>query len=302
MFLVKKTFYVNLREGLYPTGVLWFIGVYFSIFTVADTMYQNRLENMESRFSYLVNYAGFGYYRIFFNEFDKLKNSEIPLKPELGKVWGTVKSLAGEKVLFSQDEDLMKNLNQEFSFTIKDVDLDNMVIKNINLRNSTFDGTNLHETMLFDCNLRNVKFIDTGHSHGGFIRCNLDTALFHGSGAFKGRLDSCYMYGVVFEDVTGFFSCSFKNSYCRKAKFEFYDIGEADFSGSDLTEADLSVCRYCPPIKTINGLLKAKSLAGAKFSDGWMKVFRTKYPEIIEKINEPVGEVISSDEFFNLLK
>lgn len=291
-FIANK-FRFQKNESKYPNGMVWAFGIYFTVYTLSLTLYQNRIDKIENRISFLVNYAGSNNFRIFFKEYESIRQAKVPLQPVLWKPLTTIRSLTGKRIDYSENENLLEGLLEEVKLKTTNSDLRSMNFNNLYLVSSNFEGSVLQLSGFENSNLSLSRFGSTNISSTSFRGSVLTGGIFHHANCANASFDSTYVRGVEFNGAN-LTMASFKNAYCRYSVFL-----NARLQGVKFQDADLSLVDF----RGANGLSAeqlriAKSLAGARFDDDLLLRIKRFHPELKKRIDSIPEETMTTSVFF----
>ncbi len=274
---VFSKFTYNTKKKVYPNGVIWVLGIYFSIFTFSITVYQNRLDRIDLKISYFTRLVETNNkdLDLILNNYVEIKNSLMPYPPRFLYPHLTFLSFIGKTVKYSDIYELQENLVLAVNpFTI----------------NNCFD-----KQSIFFADFSDLKFTNSSFYNVTFFDCIGEFADFSDAIIRQNKYDHCFLQFASFQS-SSVWSTTFKNSYCRDVDFFDCDLKGVNFESSDLTNADFRGARNLKP----EYLANAKTLAGTTFDEVFLEELKHEHHKIFDMIMETPAVEITAKEFLGL--
>jgi hypothetical protein len=216
------------KDGGFPTGFVWLVGIYFAIFAVTSQRYENKVDQQEYKFNIFTTQLSAGV------PFDNKRllsilNTEIPKKADFLEPWNVISSFCFP-LISDGFYTTFRDPNGNFYDTVAKVNGE--IIRQWSPK--------LENLYLFDVNLKEADLREA-HLKGAYLPwANLkgaDLSLAHLEGA----------------DLS---SANLKGADLIAARLEGADLSRADLNGADLLWANLEGATGL----TAEALIRAKSL------------------------------------------
>lgn len=202
-FVFRK--FIPTKKGILPTGIIWFIGIYFAVYAFTAQRYENQLDKVESRYNIFTTQIAAG--AKFSNErLMKILNKKIPIKPYIFNPPSIFQSFDdyhfNEPFFHSYDYSSAPEFRAEIIKQWKN-----------KLEGADFNAANLEGADFGGANLKRVNFKNANLVGANFSRANLEGTDFRHA-SLEGT--------------------DFRRARLKWANFRKANLGRADFRESNL--------------------------------------------------------------------
>lgn len=207
-FIFRK--FVPTKKNILPTGLIWFIGIYFATYAFTAQRYESQLDKVELRYNIFTTQVAAG--TKFSNKrLMKILNKKIPIKPYVFRPLSIIQSFADyyfhEPFFHSYDYSSAQEFRAEIINQWKN-----------KLEGADFFAANLERTDFGGVNLKRVNFKDANLKGANFSRANLEGTDFRGAN----------LEGADF----------------RRARLKWADFSRASLGGADFRESNLEGAHF----------------------------------------------------------
>jgi uncharacterized protein YjbI with pentapeptide repeats len=254
------------------TFLLWIIGIYVAIFTLASNKYEYKKNIIDNKICILVNnITSSPNNKDAFARLARIQKIRMPIEPNFFKPYKTVRTLIGPNVL---NDEIVKAVKEIFEYN-KDI-LNNAYLANIDLSNCDLNYANFENSRLHGANFENSFLVNVN-----FSKCILERSNFQNS----------FLMGSKFID-SSLMRANLRNAKVHRVKFNNCDLRCADltFDKEEIGSSGLKA----------DQLSSAYSLTGIKCSEEIFNVLESKYPRLFTE-NKPLKkgtvELIGAEEW-----
>jgi uncharacterized protein YjbI with pentapeptide repeats len=266
--------------------VLWLIGLYVALFTIASNRYDRAVHTYEVQISNFQTQMASDYRAEACGDLVRLQKIKIPVKPEILEPELTLSSFfkyqtnfGDQKLLLSTVEMCKKHLKganlTRANLTaanlkgaeLTEAFLKGTCLKRAYLKEAHLKGAELTEAILIKTNLEGVDLT------GAFIRgANLTGAKLRGANLRRADLTNSKL---TWADLT---NANLRDAFLAMSDLTETDLVGANLTGADFTEADLRRTKF-----DIRTLSKAKNLYKTKLPPEAKKELKKIKPELFKK-------------------
>lgn len=233
------------------TFFLWFLGTYVAFFGVASQRYENRVDIIENRASSIFTQLSSGDKFVKKNALSRVaavQNMPCPVKPEILMPLTVFRSLFGSDSTYKQVVELMKELIEDWKYSLEETDISGVDLRGVNL-----SSANLKSAILIGADLRGANFS-------------------------KADLQNAVVLGVKFEGAY-FMEANLQGLtvYYGNIKIDSRNITRIKDAG---TKIDKDIQKIPSYYSVWDELSKAQSLYRAKLSPNDKEILKKKNPNL----------------------
>lgn len=279
LFIIDKFYPLKNHKNL-PNGTIWFLGIYFSVFTIALNQHSNRGNEIENRITTLLNFAIQKQYVSFFSTIKRVNNMRLPVKPELAWPFTSpFKSLFGNNIRYQEGYGDLKNILKEVNQKLEGIEL-----RRENLNSLDFSFGNLKNTRLYWIQMNSCIFFQTDFSNAWMV---------------SSKIKNSYLAGTILPK-TKLINSQFKKSYLLSVNLMYSDLSQTNFDScyitySDFSNTNLNMTSFDGAIifnskfigsrnLNVHNLIKAKTLFGIEIEKKYLDEIMRLKPQLLDSI------------------
>ncbi len=255
----------NIKKA--PTFMLWLIGIYVALFTIATQRYENRIDIIENRANSIFTQLPISEVRKnALSRISRVQNMSCPYKPNILSPLSIFKSLFLNKYKYNEMVNLLKETLENWKHSLDFVDLSEADLSGLNLVSANLEGaillgTNFQNTRLDKANLKNVMILGANLKNVSFIEANLE--------------------GIFLDPVVAAPVSLNNDTNVEDTQIAWYfSTGESHIEIHDKYDKLLGQTSYLDLM--IQHLSVTKCLYNAKINRGLRKILEKKYPELFK--------------------
>ena len=231
------------------TFVLWVVGIYTALFSIASQQYENRIDTIENRVSLIIAQISMNPSRANMNLVSPTQNMLCPLEPKYFKPITTLKSILFEhQTLYVETVNVLRTLLVNHKGFLSNLDLTGCVLEDSNLSSANFYSSILKGAKLSGADLEAANL-------GGAIIENAD-------------MTNTYLVGANLANAT------IRDTNLQKAKLDFCKLMNASIINTNLQNSEGL---------TVKILLETKTLYKTIIDPDTMKVLEILNPTLFKK-------------------
>lgn len=211
------------------TIMLWFVGIYFTLFGVASQRYENIKAKADLKASMIFSQLGTPAQKQAFSRMAELQHILLPVEPVLLTPDFPYLSLSSWRSLTKETEypemiDIVKSTVENWKSSLdgallSEIDLSGFNLDYANLEGAILSGADLRKTRLRHCNLKN-------------------------SNLYKANLSGCYLADGSSLSGANCMNAKLSDTNLTNSNLESVDFRSADLHGAILSGANLKGARF----------------------------------------------------------
>lgn len=224
------------------TVIIWIIGVYVGLFSIASQRYENRVDLIEVRIGSIFNQLSTPVYKRSFSRIYETQQLRCPLKPDFKNPTTVFQSLFYDSV-YIEGVELLKAAVENWKDSLNNAPLRRANLSYANLSYVNFSRANFRDTDLSYANLSYANLIGANLRGAYLIGANLSSAYLMGA-----DLSSAILEGTDLHDANltnaNLSSADLMHADLRGAILKSANLSSANLMGADLMGADLSHVQF----------------------------------------------------------
>lgn len=237
-FIGRK--FVPNKKNIYPTGVIWFVGIYFAVFAFTAQRYESQLDKSELRYNIFTTQVSAG--ARFSNErLMAILNTKLPVKPSISSPISIIKSFLDSRFSeqffhsynYTSASEFRSIVISEWKNKLEEADFSDAHIEYAN-----FNCTNFNRANFINSKFQNAKFKRASLIAADFKDADLTNADFSSARLNGANLDGAIIEGSNFR-YADLEAASLITKKAIKANFNRANLVKTDFRFANLTNADL---------------------------------------------------------------
>lgn len=255
------------KETRAPNFLLWIIGIYVAIFSIASQSYENRIDAIDTKVNTMLMQLSSDLGLKAFNRIAEIQNERCVVKPNLFRPISVFQTfIKHEKKFYEIDNSIIKNII-DWKKYLSDLDLSEIILRDVqlydaNLTNTWLYNADLQSSNFKSANLKNAHISRANCQNAGFVYANLEHVLFSDT-----NLKGAYLS-----------EANLKDSILQRADLRGAHVENANFANAILQEADLRGIIGL----TVKQLSTVETLYKAKLDNKLYKEMKKKYPVLFE--------------------
>ncbi len=220
------------------TFIIWIIGLYVALFSIASQRYENRIDLIEVRISSVFTQLSTPHYKRTFSQIAETQKITCPLKPDIKKPITVYQSLFDDTVYF-EGVDLLKSAVENWKDSLSTVILTGADLSGAELTGAVITGAGLDDVNFSGTRLLNADLSESKWDHTELNNANFSGAILSGADFSHAEMKNAKLTNAVLI-LTVLNSATLIDADLTEAKFWATELVHTNFKNSNLTHADLS--------------------------------------------------------------
>ncbi|MFA8434266.1 MAG: pentapeptide repeat-containing protein [Marinifilaceae bacterium] len=275
------------------TFFLWFLGIYFGLYGIAQQRYENRLDSLETRTNAVLAQLSIHDPKKILSLIPRIQKTKIPKEPIITNIFSSFSSLFGDGEYSRQVSNVLKEIIELNKESLKGAEISGIDLSGMNLSDLDLSETDLSMADLSNCNLSSVNFSRADLRGANLKNSYLSRTNFNNANMSYAKRDKNDLYGRDISRInqscnryTGVLETRFEHSYRDIESICWIptNLNNTKLYNATFKNTDLSGVKFnnAEGLKVVQ-FLGAKSIYHAELGTKIIKHIRLKKTEILQQ-------------------